>query len=438
MIEILRNMWRRKARTALTITGIAVGIFAFTVMSGMAIKFNKMIDGAKKYVTGQITVSPKGSSGMESAWGGTGGQMIPLDTIEKIKEVEGVESVTANIQQMLQEKKEGEEDDASSMMSFGTPDMLIAMDMESGYHNRNWDELAIKEGRMLEGGDDDKYIVIGYNIALDRDWKVGDQVKVKDHDFEVLGIIDKTMTGPDTVIFMGIKPGRDILIESNPFLKSLKEQSEKAQSVSERELARMPKDSRDQILQAKTFKEEDVSTGAGVAWEDGADPEEVVQRLRDQFQDDITVLSPKKMGEQIDQASATFNALILGSALIALIVGGFSVINTMMMSISERTREIGIKKALGASSGSITWEYTLEAGVMGFIGGVVGVLIGWGVADVLNQNLASTGAEIFLIEPLNLAWIVLFSVVIGMVAGLLPALRAARLKIVRALKEIIS
>jgi putative ABC transport system permease protein len=280
--------------------------------------------------------------------------------------------------------------------------------------------------------------VIGHNIALDRDWRIGDTVTVKGHEFEVLGIIDKTMTGPDTVIFMGIKPGRDILIENNPFLKSLKEQSEKAQSVSERELQRMPKESREQILQARAFKEEDISTGAGVAWKDGADPEEIVAQLKIDFKDDITVLSPQKMAEQIDKASATFNALILGSALIALIVGGFSVINTMMMSISERTREIGIKKALGASSGAITWEYTLEAGVMGFIGGVAGVLVGWGVADWMNKSLAVRGAEIFLIEPLNLVWIVLFAIVIGMIAGLIPALRAARLKIVQALKEIIS
>ncbi|EKD49676.1 MAG: hypothetical protein ACD_63C00073G0004 [uncultured bacterium] len=432
MLEILRNMWRRKLRTILTILGIAIGIFAFTVMGAMALKFNKMIDGAKKYVTGQITVTPKGNNAF---WGGGGGgEMLPIDVLNKMKKVEGVESVTAMVEMPLEEPKD--EGDAQ-MMSFGAPDLIVAMDLESDYRNRNWETLTMKDGRMIQKGDGEDQVTIGHNLAIQKKLNVGDKMEIRGREFTIVGIIDQTMTGPDTIVFMALKPSRELLVEANPFLKSLKEQADKATNISDKEFKRMSKKNQEQITQAKAFKMEDISTGAGVSWKEKTDPEDVVARLKDQFKDEVIVYSPRKMSEEIGKASATFNALILGSAVIALLVGGFSIINTMMMSIAERTREIGIKKALGASSLVIASEYTIEAGVIGFLGGLAGVGLGSFVAYLLNSKLMPEGAEIFLLEPKFLIGVVIFSLVLGMIAGLIPALRAARLKIVDALKEVI-
>ena len=142
------------------------------------------------------------------------------------------------------------------------------------------------------------------------------------------------------------------------------------------------------------------------------------------------------MGELIDKASATMNAVILGSALLALIVGLFSIVNTMLMSVSERTREIGIKKAIGASPRTIAIEYTLEAGVMGLVGGAIGMGVGVLVANIINNKMASKGAEIFLLEPSFLIIVVIFSFIIGIVAGFLPAIRASKLNVVDAIREL--
>ena len=142
------------------------------------------------------------------------------------------------------------------------------------------------------------------------------------------------------------------------------------------------------------------------------------------------------MGEQIDKASTIFNAIILGTALIALIVGGFSIINTMIMSISERTKEIGIKKALGASSWAIAREYTLEAGVIGFLGGAIGMGIGLTLIYIFNAKMAEKGAEIFLVSPGFLIGVVAFSFGLGILAGVIPANRAARMKAVDAIREL--
>lgn len=429
MMEIFRNMFRRKGRTILTITGIAVGIFAFTVMGSMALRFNKMISGGKSYVTGQITLMPKGTDFTT----GTGGALLPMDILNKIAKVEGVQAVGAGVELAV---KEPDPNDPTGSISFGQPQTIEGMDVNSDYKNRNWQTLSMKSGRMLQKVDPDNVVVVGYTVAADNKLKVDDTFTIRGKDFKVIGIVDQTLTGPDSYVFMPLTPARELLIASNPFLKSLKERADEAAKISTADLAKLPAATREQIIQARSFKLEDITQMAAVSWQDGQDPDVVANRIKDQFKNDVVVLSPTKLGEVIDKASAVFNAIILGSAVIALIVGGFSIINTMIMSISERKREIGIKKAIGASNRSIATDYTLEAGVIGIVGGVIGLGVGVLAILFINSKTASSGAEIFLLNPSFMIGVVVFSFVLGIIAGVLPAVRASRMKVVDAIREL--
>lgn len=429
-MEILRNMWRRKFRTFLTVFGIVIGIFAFTVMGSMALKLNKMIDGGKRYITGQITISPKGS-GAESL-SGMGGT-LPVDTLNQIAKVEGVKAVTGGISLLLDEP---DPDSSAGSMGMGMPASIMGMDSKSDFKNVNWETLDMKEGKMIDRNTSPNEIAIGYTIALDKKWKIGDMAKIRGKEFKVIGILDKTMTGPDSYVMMQIEPARELFVDSNPFLKSLKKQSEDVAAISDKELAKLSPETRAQIVQAKSFKMDNINTSGSVSWQDNADSEKVSSDIKDKFKDQVTVLSPKKMGEEIDKASAMMNAVIFGAALLALIVGLFSIVNTMVMSISERTKEIGIKKALGASNGSIAREYTLEAGLIGLMGGILGGGIGMIAAVLINNKTASQGAEIFLIQTNFMIGVLVFSFVIGIIAGLIPAMRAAKLKVVDAVREL--
>lgn len=429
-MEVLRNMWRRKFRTLLTILGISIGIFAFTVMGSMALKLNKMIDGGKRYITGQITILPKGTNLVMN----TSSSTLPVDTLNKIAAIEGVEAVAAMVSLPLEDPDP--DNPTAGGFNVGPPPTISGYDLNSTFKNRNWDELAMKEGRMIENGDGEDKIALGISIATDKKAKVGQRLTIRAREFEVVGIADKTLTGPDSYVFMPLKPARELLIESNPFLKSLKEQADQAANISDAALTRLPAETRNQIVQAKAFKIEDLSTMAGVSWKEGVDPEALASVIKDQFRNEVLVLSPKKMGEEIDKASAIFNSVVLGSAIIALIVGGFSIINTMIMSIAERTKEIGIKKAIGASRLSIAKDYTLEAGVIGLIGGTLGMLLGLLMIKIINGKTAAKGAEIFLIDRNFLIGVVIFSFLLGIIAGVLPAWRASRLKIVDAIREL--
>ena len=398
-MEIFRNMWRRKFRTALTIFGIVIGIFAFTVMGSMALKLNKMISGGKKYITGQITVSPKGSS-FDSPSG-----TLPLDTINKIAQIDGVDKVAALVSLPVTDP-----DPNNASVNMGPAPTIYGADYGSEFKNRNWETMDMREGKMPDKNSAENDVAIGINIATDKKLHVGDTYNIRGRDFKIVGVLAKTMTGPDDYVFMNIKPAREMLIESNPFMKSLNASGK--------------------------LKTEDVNSSVAVSWKNGADSEKVSEAIKDKFGKDVTVLSPVKMGELIDKASATMNAIILGSAMLALIVGLFSIVNTMVMSISERTKEIGIKKAIGASPRSIALEYTMEAGVIGLVGGAIGMGVGALAATIVNNKMASKGAEIFLLQPSFLVGVVAFSFVIGIIAGVIPAIRASKLKVVEAIREL--
>lgn len=132
---------------------------------------------------------------------------------------------------------------------------------------------------------------------------------------------------------------------------------------------------------------------------------------------------------------------LIGS--IALLVATIGIANTMVMAIYERTREIGILKAMGASRGEIRQMFMLEAGFIGMIGGVIGLLIGWLLGLGLNQAIEIISrireqpvhGQFFLVTPLLAAGALAFATFIGLVAGLLPAQRAARLDPLEALRH---
>ena len=138
--------------------------------------------------------------------------------------------------------------------------------------------------------------------------------------------------------------------------------------------------------------------------------------------------------EQIGSATAIFNAIILGIAAISLSVGGLSVINTMAMSVAERTREIGIKRAIGASRFATVRELVVEAGVIGLIGGLLGLLLGAIVVMLANRAGASSGTILFDLTAGTAIFALVFASVLGMLAGLIPAWSAARLDPVQALR----
>jgi ABC-type antimicrobial peptide transport system permease subunit len=145
----------------------------------------------------------------------------------------------------------------------------------------------------------------------------------------------------------------------------------------------------------------------------------------------------------INEQLSVFNIIGLvfgGIGGIALAVAAIGVVNTMIMAILERTREIGVMRAVGARRSTVSRLFTFEASLLGFCGGVVGVGVGFGLARIanvfLNKQLASNSVKahnIIVLPPWLILSVIIVTTVIGMLAGLYPAHRAARLDPVEAL-----
>lgn len=144
-----------------------------------------------------------------------------------------------------------------------------------------------------------------------------------------------------------------------------------------------------------------------------------------------------------DQVFTVINVMLSSVGGLALLVASLGIVNTMIMSIYERTREIGTLKAIGASRGDIRMMFMLEAGLIGLLGGVVGVVAGWGLGQILNrvilwyverEELPLTG-DFFVVTPWLALYALLFAMLIGILAGLYPANRAARLDPLMALRH---
>lgn len=148
----------------------------------------------------------------------------------------------------------------------------------------------------------------------------------------------------------------------------------------------------------------------------------------------VKATKPSEVVQQIKSINTTFTAIFTGSALLALLIGGLSVVNTMIMAVSERVREIGLKKAVGAHTRHLVAEYVLEAGVIGFIGGLAGYLLGVGLTTLVDTLGSSSNLDLFLITP-NLTFLAIgFATGLGALAGVVPAFRAARMDPVTALR----
>jgi putative ABC transport system permease protein len=169
--------------------------------------------------------------------------------------------------------------------------------------------------------------------------------------------------------------------------------------------------------------------------EDSTQLDRLAQSIRDSVEN-VSVLTPQEAAAQAQQSLAVFNVILVGGAVLAVFVGGLAVINTMIMSVNERRHEIGLKKAVGATDREIVFEYLLEAAVIGLLGGLIGLLLGWGLASLLNAVTAESlgGSAIFNVTPRLMVVAVGFAVILGMIAGFYPAWNAARLDPVKALR----
>ena len=144
--------------------------------------------------------------------------------------------------------------------------------------------------------------------------------------------------------------------------------------------------------------------------------------------DDFTVLEPKELLETIQQFLGVVTAALSGIAAISLVVGGIGIANIMLVSVTERTREIGLRKAIGATKRDILIQFLVEAMMLSLLGGGIGIGLGWGLAELMGKFIQTEVT----VDSVLLAFGI--SAVVGVVSGIAPAIRAGNLNPIDALR----
>ena len=158
---------------------------------------------------------------------------------------------------------------------------------------------------------------------------------------------------------------------------------------------------------------------------------------------DFTITSPTSMLETITSTMQTLSFFLIGIAAISLLVGAIGISNTMFMSVMERTRLIGILKSLGSKNSEIMKLFLTESAIIGIMGGLLGIFLGFilvGIISGAGLNLMGMGrmglsTSVAIVTPELIIFALLFSAIIGIVSGLIPARKAAKLQIVEAMRS---
>jgi putative ABC transport system permease protein len=382
-MRLLRELSRRKLRTTLTITGITIGIWALVVFSSMANQINGLVGMGTEFYADKITVTDGVAFGTSP---------MRLSDADAIAAVPGVAAVDPRVEVLLD----------------GDPEVGLLPDTinglipgaDAGYESF---QLELATGRMLTVDDAGDVVVLGSDLAREYDVVAGDSIDIRDRTFEVIGTLQQTLTAPDTTAYVPLATAQALYLTDLPPLV--------AESLDAAEI----------VNQVIAYPEE----GADIA---------VVASAIEAAVENSATMTAAEFEETVGATTAIFNAIIVGVAAISLIVGGLSVINTMAMSVAERTREIGIKRAIGGPRSRIVRELVAEAGVIGLLGGLIGLGLGGLVVVLVNELTRAGGTVLFDLTPATAAFAVGFSTILGMLAGIIPAWSAARLDPVAALR----
>jgi putative ABC transport system permease protein len=380
-----KNLKRKKTRTILTISGVAIAVAVLISLVGFKIGYKKALTQNIEQLGYHVLITAKGCP-YEAATlmlkGGGSLRYIPQKIYEKIKKDKRVALITPQlIHTVYSEEKEG---------------MSMFMGIERSYLKlKPW--CKFHEGGWFSSDNADE-VILGYEVAEFEQRLVGDMYYIprKEKILKVVGIFERTGTQDDGIIFLPLKTCQRIFNIGNRL------------------------------------------TGIGVKLKEI----EKIKEFEESYYDvvGIQIISMSKVKGTILNLISSARVLLTSVALIAVFVAVIGVLNTILMSVFERTQEIGVMKAIGASKTDIFKIIFAETALICFFGGVLGSIIavlGSGIVEFfIKKFLPYTPiGKLVLITPSLLIVSIIGAVILGLFSGFYPALRASLMSPVEAIRS---
>jgi putative ABC transport system permease protein len=393
----LRALRRNKLRSALTALGIIIGVGAVIAMVGIG-------NGAKSQVEAQIASLGQNvvlvfsgnfsAGGVRSGWGGAG-TMTVEDAQAIAREVPGVIAASPEVRTRKQVQANG--------LNWGTQIIGEGVDYLA---IRDW---PLEDGAMFTEQDvrsAGKVCIIGKTIARElfpAEDPVGQELRISNIPFKIVGVLK----GKGLSV-MGSDQDDVVIVPYTSHMKRISRRNSLnavlVQSASPKITSRVQSDI------ASLLRQRHRTVGG-----------------RD---DDFTIRGQEEIANAATATTRTMTILLAGVAFVSLVVGGIGIMNIMLVSVTERTREIGIRMAVGAHARDILLQFLSEAITLSSFGGIIGIALGFGVARII-----STSAGWPTLVPV--VWVIasfLFSATVGITFGFYPAYKASRLDPIDALR----
>lgn len=397
----LESIRANKVRAGLTILGVSVGVFVVVAIGAMITGINNAVTkdlaaaGPTTFFVSRAPISFEACDGTADTCKWRRNPRLTVDDAATFRALPSIRAVITQINTSASARYRGAFLSSINVQSFSTDWLLV--DGGTIVTGRSWTEAEDKAGakvavlnkRMVEQlfGDSDP---------------LGKQVVFGSVPFEIIGTYDKPLNplgnDNDAVVYMPMQAAISGL-NARPWWVNI--------SVRPRDGV-----ARDQAI-------DDVTAALRGK-----------RRLRPADDNNFAIITQDKILEVYDKVVGTFFIVMLALSAVGLLVGGVGVIAIMMISVTERTREIGVRKALGATAGLILWQFLVEAATLTGIGGAIGLALGALVAFIVRSNFPIP-AEIPLISVVAAIG---GSIVTGVLFGIIPAFRAARLDPVVALR----
>ncbi|MEM3372735.1 MAG: ABC transporter permease [Candidatus Anstonellales archaeon] len=391
---ILMNISHRKLRTFLTVLAIVIGIVAIVSMIALGRGIKEEINNQlQRFSPRNIFIIPGNVQvGNTRGINALTGKLYEKDAniISRLPEVEKVSKLVG----------------ATATVSYkGKEIKAMVSGVEIGIFLEVSPAFELEKGRYLRENEQNA-VLLGYKIAkdtFDKPIDVGNTIYINGRPYTVVGIFKEQTTQ------VGGNPNNFILLDYNEVKNKFASARQK-----------------DEVMFLNVLVKE------------GYDVEQLAERIEELLRishklpkdtKDFTVFSPKIIQEQVNNILNLINAFLGAIASISLVVGAIGISNTMFSAVLERTREIGILKAIGAKESDIYLLFLLEGGIISAIGGIIGIVVSIILGQIFKSfNVAySLGMDLMVIS-------VVFSFLIGILASIIPARNAARLSAVEALR----
>ncbi len=398
----LRALTANKLRSALTMLGIVIGVGSVVALLSVGTGAQASITSRISNIGANVITIYSGSRNNFTPSGAGGGATAPL-TYEEAKELSGLAGVAA-VSPQVQSRQ--------TLKYQSTQTSAQVVGVEPDYATVHPDQLDY--GRFISASDvtnKSRVAVVGSQIVTDLFGglnPVGKSIKINGILFEVIGVMKEQGSGGfgfsrDTTTYVPITTAMARL--SNSRVGNQK-------SVSTIEVSASNSDAIDTAMTSIKSKLRTLhKLGVGES-------------------DDFTVQSQTDILSSLTSVTTTLTVFLGAIAGISLVVGGIGVMNIMLVSVTERTREIGLRKAVGARRRDILYQFLTETLVLSVLGGIIGILIGAGISAVVSAS----GVMTTVVSPESIVLAFGFSAAIGIFFGLYPANRAAGLKPIEALR----